>query len=261
MRVRFVIGKGVAKEEAAKIRKLAINTTHLDRVEAIIVAGGDGAMLEAVQKYGNLGKPFLGINKGHVGFLMNDVNPNSRGDLKKLIAQAAPLKLWFVEGDVHFSDDTFETVKGFNEISWAPDGGHALKMKLTVGDHGIDDTIMGDGFIFSTPQGSTAYNRNAYGKVIKPGMDILQLTPKFCEIGPQRIVMSSFLESIDTEFRIDFLDWEWRPLNVFYDNSRVKRWRRDIKAITLRKSEEKVNLLFNSEFDFYDKVYRLKFHQ
>ena len=39
----------------------------------IIVCGGDGFMLRAIQKFYRFSKPFFGINCGTIGFLMNQI--------------------------------------------------------------------------------------------------------------------------------------------------------------------------------------------
>jgi len=257
----MVMGKGVKEYDKLLFRDMAINTTRAEKIDVIVAIGGDGAMLDAVHNYSHLKKPFIGFNKGHVGFLMNDITPENGDELREIIENAHPLHLWFVEGEVFFDDGSREIIKGFNEISWMPDGGHALKMDIIIDGREMGDTVMGDGFIFSTPQGSTAYNRNAHGVIIKPGMEILQLTPKICEIGARRVVMNPILEDSNTEFVVNFVGWEWRPVNVFHDNLRVKRRGRKIRSIRLYKSNSSATLLFEDEFSFYDKVYQLKFHQ
>ncbi len=47
-------------------------TTDLQEASAIVVIGGDGSMLHAIQTHWRRRLPFLGINAGHLGFLLND---------------------------------------------------------------------------------------------------------------------------------------------------------------------------------------------
>ena len=53
--------------------------------ECIVVAGGDGFMLNTLKKYYRLKKPFYGINCGSYGFLMNSYqNKNLSLRIKKI---------------------------------------------------------------------------------------------------------------------------------------------------------------------------------
>ena len=59
--------------------------------DVIVAIGGDGLMLQILHENINLGLPIYGINRGSVGFLMNDLEDN---DLKVRLASAEP-------GNVH----------------------------------------------------------------------------------------------------------------------------------------------------------------
>ena len=42
-----------------------------DAAEFIVALGGDGTLLEALHRHHQLHKPFYGMNRGSVGFLLN----------------------------------------------------------------------------------------------------------------------------------------------------------------------------------------------
>jgi NAD+ kinase len=132
-------------------------------------------------------------------------------------------------------------------------------MKMTINGRTLKGTIVGDGIIVSTPQGSTGYNRSAGGKIIKPSIPVLQVTPKSCTIGDRRAVMSSFIERDDSIISIEFEDYEYRSAEVWADGIKLNKTDDPIKRITFKKSSDTVRLLFDNEYGFYDKIYNLQY--
>ena len=69
------------KNDNKLLKKFKNHTLQSPNV--IIVCGGDGFMLRAIQKFYRFSKPFFGINCGTIGFLMNQ---NINFDLKSKIS-------------------------------------------------------------------------------------------------------------------------------------------------------------------------------
>jgi len=63
----------ISKESSNRIQS-TYKFFSLSEADAIVVLGGDGFMLDILKQYQDLDLPFYGINKGTVGFLMNQ-NP------------------------------------------------------------------------------------------------------------------------------------------------------------------------------------------
>jgi len=57
---------------------------------AIIALGGDGFMLQTQHEYMNSGLPIYGMNKGTVGFLMNEYKPDN---LRQRVSRALKSKI------------------------------------------------------------------------------------------------------------------------------------------------------------------------
>ena len=55
----------------------------LDSLDVTVVIGGDGWMLQCLREHSDL-QPFLGLNAGTLGFLMNDIHqsPSAIEDIK-----------------------------------------------------------------------------------------------------------------------------------------------------------------------------------
>lgn len=92
--------------------------------ETIVVLGGDGTMLSAIREYSHLEKPFLGINFGSRGHLMNPQNA-----IKHLQPRAYPL----LTGEIQLDDRTI-SFQAFNEIVCKAGDGRSIKLGYTVQD-------------------------------------------------------------------------------------------------------------------------------
>jgi len=148
----------------------------LRRCDALIAVGGDGTILTAVRMALPCRKPVLGINAGRLGFLAG--LERHELSLLPLLAQGAyhldrrmllEARLW-QEGRLLREDLCLnDAVVSRHSVS------HAVEVPVACGDRVI--TYHGDGVIFSTPTGSTAYSFSAGGPVLEPGMESVLLTP------------------------------------------------------------------------------------
>ena len=66
----FTFDKTVKSQRLKKFLLKKYNNISIKNAEIIIVAGGDGFMLNTIKKYIVHKKPFYGINCGSFGFLM-----------------------------------------------------------------------------------------------------------------------------------------------------------------------------------------------
>ena len=87
-------------EAAAAARHMAAlyGQARLDEADVIVALGGDGFMLQSLHKFMNSGKRIFGMNRGSVGFLMNEYRDNG---LSERIAAAIPETIRPLEGDCH----------------------------------------------------------------------------------------------------------------------------------------------------------------
>ena len=87
MTARFAAISFVASEtpeaEAALEKLVArYGNADCDSADVIVALGGDGLMLQTLHRFIGTGKPIYGMNRGSVGFLMNEFR--ERGLRKKL---------------------------------------------------------------------------------------------------------------------------------------------------------------------------------
>ncbi len=150
--------------------------------EAIVALGGDGLMLQTLHRYMNDRIPIYGMNRGSVGFLMNEY---SEDDLRQRLAAAEVTRvhpLSMVATDAHG-----KAKKGLaiNEVSLFRETYQAAKLSIAVdGTERIEELIC-DGILVATPAGSTAYNLSAHGPILPLNAKLLALTP-ICPFRPRR---------------------------------------------------------------------------
>lgn len=149
-----------------------------DRVDLVIVLGGDGTMLSIVRLLHNRDVPILGINFGSLGFLTEVPREGMipiledifNGDFR--VEKRMKLEVCIQRGD--------KEVGRFQALNDAVINKGALArifdMEVFV-DKQFLTTYKADGLIVSTPTGSTAYSLSAGGPIMAPTQPGLILSP------------------------------------------------------------------------------------
>lgn len=146
-----------------------------EECDLLMVLGGDGTLLSALDYALPKNIPMLGINLGRMGF-MTEVDPaNLRRDVSEVL-----------NGNYTIDSRMTLTVAGQNENNFFALNDIVLTrstpsvriLSLEIEVNGIVvDRISGDGLIVATATGSTAYSLSAGGPIIRPGLDCLVITP------------------------------------------------------------------------------------
>ena len=222
--------------------------SNIEAADVIMPIGGDGAMLSAIKQYRVYDKPFIGINAGTRGFLMNDLKDQKSIDLlQKLDVEYQ--SLWLLEAEVN-TGEGIESIYGFNDV-WAERAtGQTLRMRLSFDGKDKTSYIVGDGMLFSTPQGSTGYNLALRGKVIIPGVPVLQVTPIACIVN--KAPLGSLILSDESEVKVDFEQIAKRPARIFFDGMPFHK--ENVKSIVVRRSTKTVTLGFVKHANFLSKM-------
>lgn len=179
----FTKDSSIAKTTEDKIRGSLVNIKFDGTF--IIAVGGDGTMLSAIKEHLNEDVVFIGISAGSLGLLQTI----SIADLPLLIESIKNKKYELIrapllqvsycepEGDNAKRDKTKEIIGyGFNDVSVERQESRAAKFHLKV--DGSTGNFVGDGVIFSTPLGSTAYSLAAGGPIIDSAIqDAYVVTP------------------------------------------------------------------------------------
>lgn len=211
----------VASDHDVAQAALADLTAKYDSVdpssaEVIVALGGDGLMLATLHEHMNDGVPIYGMNRGSVGFLMNEYNVE---DLIERLEGAEttalhPLKMTAVD-----TDGETHVKLAINEVSLFRQTHQAAKMRISVDGKVRLDELVADGLLVATPSGSTAYNLSAQGPILPIGSPLLALTP-ISPFRPRR--WRGALLSNRAHIKIEVLGPDLRPVSAVADNRETR---------------------------------------
>lgn len=182
--------------------------------EAIVVIGGDGAMLHAIKKYRDFNLPFIGLHKGgpsSIGFIMNDPNQENLDELRLD-------KIQFIESRFLtarlFEGQHIKTVYAFNDMNFERATTQVLKINVSVNQEVYFQPIQCDGILVASAAGSTAYNANASGAILPVDSNNLVLTA----VAPQRCFgWNTSVLSEDDVISLELADPDKRPARFVAD--------------------------------------------
>lgn len=141
-------------------------------LDFMFTIGGDGTVLRIARFCVENAIPIIGINAGYKGFL----NEVEKSDIESAVADLIDKKYSLERRSllsVKFDGSEFFAL---NDVVISRDfASRMLKIELYISDELVDKYYC-DGFIVSTPTGSTAYSLSAGGPVISPFADALSLT-------------------------------------------------------------------------------------
>ena len=149
-------------------------------VDAIVVFGGDGTLLEAASAvaHGESDVPVLGVNLGRLGFLTEVARSDMTQAFDSLLAGRATTETRvMLRGTVDRGGRPVASRLALNDIV-VTRGALSRMIEVTVEVDGRSVCqVKADGLIVATPTGSTAYNLSAGGPIVHPAVDALVLTP------------------------------------------------------------------------------------
>lgn len=198
--------------EAAKRLISLYGDTSPDLADIIIALGGDGLMLSTLHRFMGTGKPIYGMNRGSVGFLMNDYHEERLFGRLSAAEQSIVHPLLM---KVFNSDGSIETAHAINEVSVFRQSHQAAKIKILIDGKIRLEELVSDGILVATPAGSTAYNLSVNGPILPLNAPMLALTP----ISPFRPRRWRGAILPDTaRIGIEIHEAEKRPVNAVADH-------------------------------------------
>jgi NAD+ kinase len=173
-RLAFVASSAPDAELALQRLRRFYGQAEMDEADVIIALGGDGMMLQTLHRFFGSGKPIFGMNRGSVGFLMNEFREDGLIERIRVAEQAIvhPLNMRVTDGDGQIS-----TARAFNEVSLLRQTHQAAKLEIAVDGTVRLAELTADGLLLATPTGSTAYNLSANGPILPLDAPLMALTP------------------------------------------------------------------------------------
>jgi len=147
-----------------------------EQAAIVIVLGGDGFMLRVLHEMLEKAPEALiyGMNRGSVGFLLNEYQPD---DVMDRLIHARPVDLHPLLMLAKTVAGETVTAHAFNEVSLLRETREAAKLAIRVDGQIRLEELVCDGAMVSTPAGSTAYNLSAHGPILPLTANLLALTP------------------------------------------------------------------------------------
>lgn len=153
---RVLVVADAFNPKAIKIKKALERAFPSERPNLIVVVGGDGTMFRAVREHWRKRLPFVGLNAGSVGFLMNDIPDR----LKDFFKQEFVVYLWpLLRVETESADGKKQEAFAVNDAWVQVEMGKTGRFLVSVNGKVKFRRMTGDGLLVATPAGSTAYAR------------------------------------------------------------------------------------------------------
>lgn len=183
--------------------------------ELCLVVGGDGWMLSVIGE-GDPDTTYLGLNAGHLGFLLNDVRGST--GLETTAAALAEgrwrvLQLPRLQLQATAPDQSVTTALAVNDVYVERSSGNTTHLRLRIDGKPVVDQMSCDGLIVATALGSTAYSFSAGGVPCHPLVRAVHVTP----ICPHTPRLSPFTLPEGVRIDVEVLDGELRPARAASD--------------------------------------------
>jgi len=174
-------GLDVFFEESAarKAKKQPIKLSELSqKVDLVIVLGGDGTFIRAARSIYGTKIPILGVNFGSLGFLTEVTLEDLSSNLECIVNGEYEIQeRMLLEISLCCADGVVKKYHALNEVVFTKGAlARIIELEATI-DGVFINRFNADGLIFSTPTGSTAYSLSAGGPIVFPTLGALVLTP------------------------------------------------------------------------------------
>ncbi len=212
MRIKYISTTDQRNLKVNHIVEKYFNSFTLETIpELLVVAGGDGALLHAIQEHNKLQVPFFGIAGGTLNFLMNPTDDIKKlfGRLKKENVALTEIKTTSIKVSV-LKETGKKIFAGYaiNDVVIGSTimGYHHFVLNSEDGSFS-DFEISGSGICVSTDLGSTGYNFNLGGSILPLGSSLWSINGVVC---------NRFLEDILTIQKLEIVSKSIREPEIIY---------------------------------------------
>ncbi len=149
-----------------------------EKVELLVVLGGDGTLLSAARALRGLQVPILAVNLGGLGFLTTVTLDELYPLLEQILAgEHRTIERMMLEAEILRRGKAAERQTALNEaVANKAALARMLDFDVFVDRHHVG-RYRADGIIVATPTGSTAYSLAAGGPIVQPDLDAFVITP------------------------------------------------------------------------------------
>jgi len=213
--------------------------------DVLVALGGDGFMLETLHRTLPAAKPIYGMNRGSVGFLMNDY---SEERLIERINAAERTVIYPLAMRAVCQDGREVQAMAINEVSLLRQTHQTAKLRILIDGKTRLEELVCDGVLLATPAGSTAYNLSAHGPIIPIDGRVLALTP-ISAFRPRRWRGALVRHTAKVVFEV--LEAAKRPVSAVADNVEV----RDVARVHISENRNQpLMMLFDPARNYEERV-------
>jgi NAD+ kinase len=215
-KVAFLASDGA--EAQASLRRLVhvYGNAPAKTANAIVALGGDGFMLETMHRHMHDRIPIYGMNRGSIGFLMNEYRED---DLNARLARAEITRVHPLTMTAMTRDGAISEALAINEVSLFRETRQAAKFRVSIDGKVRLEELICDGILVATPAGSTAYNLSAHGPILPIDASLLALTA-ISPFRPRR--WRGALVPSHAAITIEVLEDQKRPASAVADNAEIR---------------------------------------
>ncbi len=187
------------------------------KADVVVALGGDGLMLQTLHRMMDAPIPIYGMNRGSVGFLMNEFDDR---DLRKRLEAARASIIHPLVMRATDAKGAIHEARAINEVSLLRQTYQAAKLRISVDGKERLSELIADGVLLATPAGSTAYNLSANGPILPLDASLMALTP-ISAFRPRRWRGALLPDSAFVS--IEVLEGDKRPVAAVADHIEIRR--------------------------------------
>lgn len=211
------LSSGAPEAEAARENFTARYGNAAEHEADVVVAlGGDGLMLQTLHRFMDRKTPIFGMNRGSVGFLMNEARDI---DLIERIEAAQPSLIHPLVMRATSASGEVSEGRAINEVFLSRQTYQAAKLKIDIDGQERLSELIADGVLVATPAGSTAYNLSVGGPILPLNTALMALTP-ISAFRPRRWRGALLRDTARVE--IEVLEPTKRPVSAVADHFEVR---------------------------------------
>lgn len=250
VKLAFVHSEAPAAIAADQVLRQRYASAPVADCDVIVALGGDGFVLSCLHAYRDMDKPIYGMNRGSVGFLLNEYREDH---LPERVLAATEEMLHPLTMTATVAGGETVSALAFNEVSLLRSSRQSANLRISVDQRVQLEMLVADGVLVATAAGSTAYNLSVHGPVVPIGSDLMALTP-ISPFRPRR--WRGALLPAGAVISIENLDPAKRPVSVAADQA---EWH-DVESVEISQVDSvAVRLLFDDGHSLNERILREQF--
>lgn len=216
-------------------------------VDAVIILGGDGSILQAAEPCAKLQIPIMGVNLGRIGFMTEIEIEDIDDALQNLLLGNYKIEeRMMMSVSVNKSNGDKSVYYALNDAVISKPDAQMISLELYRENEKINGYIA-DGIIISTPTGSTGYSLSAGGPVADPTMEMFVATP----ICAHTLLSRTAILPADRKIFVKLLN-NGNNLAELTIDGQVRDKLLHGETVEIQRFEKKVKLIRTGSQSFYD---------